>query len=108
MNDYLLRADDEAGLWTSLLAAGLVTEQPDPSGTVVKVPANGAALDVIGVIWRPTGATLTDDHGLPVPEMAPVPGFHANLRTEEPLTDAHLALLPLVVPPPTTPDRVWA
>ena len=108
MTDYLLRASDEAALWTALLTAGLVTEQPDPSGTLVKVSVGGAALDVIGMIWRPTGATLTDQHGLPVPEMAPVSGFHANLRTEGPLPEAQLALLPLVTPLPATPDRVWA
>lgn len=108
MNDYLLRASDEAALWAALLAAGLVTEQPDPSGTLVKVPVGGAALDVIGVIYRPTGAMLTDQHGLSVPEMAPVSGFHANLRTEGPLPDEQLALLPLVTPPPATPYRVWA
>jgi hypothetical protein len=108
MNDYLLRADDEAALWAALLVAGLVTELPDPSGVMVKVPAGAAALDVIGAIWRPTGAMLVDQHGLPVPEMAPVPGFHANLRTEGLLPDTQLALLPLVTPLPATPDRVWA
>jgi hypothetical protein len=108
MNDYLLRADDEAALWTALLAAGLLTEQPDPGGAMVRVPTGGAALDVIGTIWRPTGATLTDQHGLARPEMAPVAGFHANLRTEGSLSDAQLALLPLVTPLPATPDRVWA
>jgi hypothetical protein len=108
MNDYLLRADDEAALWTALLAAGLVTEQPELGGAMVRVPIGGAALDVIGMIWRPIGATLTDQHGLPYPEMTPVSGLHANLRAEEPLSDAQLALLPLVTPLPATPDRVWA
>jgi hypothetical protein len=108
MNDYLLRADDEATLWAALLTAGLAAEQPDVTGALAKVPSGGAALDVIGVIYRPTGAMLTDQHGLPVPEMAPVPGFHANLRTEGPLSDTQLGLLPLVTPLPATPDRVWA
>jgi hypothetical protein len=108
MNDYLLRADDETALWAALLAAGVVAEQSDVTGALVKLPTGGAALDVIGLIYQPTGVTLTDQHGLPVPEMAPVPGFHANLRTEGSLTDAQLAQLPLVMPPPATPDRVWA
>jgi hypothetical protein len=108
MNDYLLRASDEAALWTALLAAGLVAEQPDVTGALVKLPTGGAALDVIGVIYQPTGTMLTDEHGQPVPEMAPVSGFHANLRTTGPLPEAQLALLPLVTPIPATPDRVWA
>jgi hypothetical protein len=108
MHDYLLRASDEAALWAALLAAGVVAEQSDVTGTLVKAPTGGTALDVIGTIYRPTGVTLTDQHAQPVPEMAPVPGFHANLRTEGPLSDAQLAQLPLVTPSPATPDRVWA
>lgn len=108
MHDYLLRASDEAALWTASLAAGLVTEQPNPDGALVKAPIDGVALDVIGVIWRPTGTMLTDPQGLPYPEMAPVPGFHANLRTAEPLSEAQLAQLPLVTPMPATPEQVWA
>lgn len=108
MRDYLLRADDEAALWAALLAAGVVAEQPDVTGVLVKLPTGGAALDVVGVIYQPTGVTLTDQDGLPYPEMAPVPGFHANLRTEGPLTDEQLVLLPLVTPSPATPYRVWA
>jgi hypothetical protein len=108
MTDYLLRAPDEAALWAALLAAGVVAEQPDVSGTLVKLPMAGAALDVVGLIYQPTGVMLTDADGMPYPEMAPVPGFHANLRTEGPLPDEQLALLPLVTPPPATPYRVWA
>lgn len=108
MRDYLLRATDETALWAALLAAGVVAEQPDLTGALVRLPTGGTALDVIGVIYQPTGVTLTDQDGLPYPEMAPVPGFHANLRTEGPLSDAQLALLPLVAPSPATPYRVWA
>jgi hypothetical protein len=91
-----------------LLAAGVVAEQPDIGGALVKLPTGGAALDVIGVIYQPTGAMLTGQDGLPYPEMAAVPGFHANLRTESPLSDAQLVQLPLVTPLPATPYRVWA
>jgi hypothetical protein len=108
MNDYLLRATDEAALWAALLAAGVVAEQSDVTGTLVKLPTGGAALDVIGLIYQPTGVTLSDQDGLPYPEMAPVPGFHANLRTEAPLADEQLDQLPLVTPSPATPYRVWA
>jgi hypothetical protein len=108
MRDYLLRATDEAALWAALLAAGVVAEQPDVTGTLVKLPTGGAALDVIGLIYQPTGVTLSDPDGLPYPEMAPVPGFHANLRTAAPLSDAQLVQLPLVTPLPATPYRIWA
>jgi hypothetical protein len=108
MHDYLLRASDEAALWAALLTTGLVAEQPNPDGALVKAPVGGAALDVIGTIYRPTGAMLTDPGGLPYPEMVPVPGFHANLRTKGPLSETQLAQLPLVTPSPATPYRVWA
>lgn len=45
--------------------------------------AKYAAIDVIGVIHKPTGKVLTTDEG-EVPEMAPLPGWHVNVRHTEP------------------------
>ena len=41
-----------------------------------------AAIDVIGVIYKPTGNMIATDEG-EVPEMAPVDGWHANVRHKE-------------------------
>lgn len=95
MNDYFLRAADEASLWSALDAAGLVNDEHQPVGV---------SLTVIGPIYKPTGEMQIVD-GIEQPVMAPVPGYHANLRGE--LTAEQVALLPLV-PEPVTPYRVWA
>ena len=60
-----------------------------------------AAIDVIGVIYKPTGKMLTTDDGA-APEMAPVPGWHVNVRhTQEDKNLAKYAVFP------NTPERVW-
>lgn len=58
----------------------------------------GVAVDVIGVIHRPTGVMLDDD----VPEMAPLEGFHINLSDGVPELSA------FEIEPPATPARVFA
>lgn len=38
--------------------------------------------DVVGVIYQPTGATLTNDEGIEYPEMHPTDGFHVNIAAD--------------------------
>ncbi|WP_302131620.1 hypothetical protein [Comamonas thiooxydans] len=52
--------------WLSSQAGGI----PSTIGMV--------AVDVVGVILRPTGEMLDSPDG-PVPVLAPVPGYHINL-----------------------------
>lgn len=114
MSDYFLKAADEAALRTSLLAAGLIILNDatiDEQGEVL-VPAHdavapGIAIDIIGTITKPTGNMIVVE-GVEVPEMAPIPGYHANLRGE--LSDEQREILaPLLLPaPPAHPYRVWA
>jgi len=40
----------------------------------------GHSFDIVGVIQRPTGSTIIDAQGAEYPEMAPIPGWHVNLR----------------------------
>lgn len=100
--DYFLKSADEAALIAALLAAGILLEIDGGHSL-----ADGIALDVIGTIHKPTGAIQTVD-GVDVPEMAVVPGWHANLRGE--LSDTQLAALApiLLEQPPANPFRVWA
>ena len=59
------------------------------------------AIDVIGVISKPTGQPLATEEG-PQPVLAPVPGWHVNVRgpaTPE-LEQYHIEVV--------TPERVWA
>jgi len=60
------------------------------------------AIDLIGTIYKPTGKMLKSDEG-DVPEMAPLEGYHANVRL---LNDA--PELESYRVHPVTPVRVWA
>ena len=66
------------------------------------------AIDVVGTLHEPTGATLTDDEGMEYPEMQAMTGWHVNIRlvgdavreTVEALDTSHGVT-------PETPMRVW-
>lgn len=73
---------------------------PDPETAEELLQDYPGAVDVIGVIAKPTGVMLTTDDG-EVPEMAALPGWHVNTRG--PLLDE---LLPYAVAP-AAPVRVW-
>ena len=101
-----------AGVAVILLAAGLLTETqaligPDeqvihPAGYAA---APGASVDYVGVIYKPTGNTITTEMG-EQPEMAPLDGWHVNVRLSADRTCPE-ALQGAVVSP-ATPSRVWA
>lgn len=59
--------------------------------------------DIIGIIYQPTGQTLTDSEGNEYPEMAPIAGYHVN--TPEPVPEWEQYLCD---PQPETPYRVYA
>jgi hypothetical protein len=97
--DFFLKFDSAAAA-----DAVLFDEQTSVEGDVVetvKVPKY-AAIDVIGTIYKPTGKLLTTDEG-EVPEMAPVDGWHANVRhtAEAPELEAYRVF-------PQSPVRGWA
>jgi hypothetical protein len=60
------------------------------------------SIDIIGTIYKPTGNMLPTDQG-EVPEMAPMDGFHVNVRHTRPAPElaAHQVF-------PLNPNRVWA
>lgn len=105
MKNYFLKFSDEASFKAKFLELGLATIEPvwgteNDTQFVPKI-----ITDVIGLIYKPTGNVLLTDDGLQYPEMAPIDGYHANLKAE--LTEEQEELLPLI-PAPTTPYRVWA
>ena len=61
-----------------------------------------AAIDIIGTIYKPTGKMITTDEG-EVPEMAPVEGWHVNVRhnAKAPNLTAYQIF-------PKSPVRGWA
>jgi len=97
--DMFLRFTDEAEA-----NAALFTEQTNVQGDVVEtvlVPKY-AAVDVVGVIYAPTGKTIHNEE-LSYAEMKPLPGWHANVRhtAETPELEAFRVF-------PATPARMWA
>jgi len=67
------------------------------------------AIDVVGVIYKPTGGTVTDPDGNEVPEMAPLDGWHINIRLmgDGRRDDVEALSAYFVDPEPATPSRVW-
>lgn len=63
------------------------------------------SIDVIGVIYKPTGEMLLGEDG-EYPAMAPLDGWHVNLRGT--FTEDQLAELEAFKVEPTNPVRVWA
>ena len=97
--DFMLRFTDAAEA-----DAVLFDEQTNVQGDVVetvKVPKY-AAIDVIGLIYKPTGEMITTDEG-EVPEMAAIPGWHVNVRH-----NAEAPELAAYQVQPKQPQRGWA
>ena len=97
MKKYYLKFVDHADLENTLLAAGLAE-------TYQEVFTPSVTLDIIGLIYKPTGMTLTTEDGLQYPEMLSIDGYHANLKAE--LTEKQEKALPLISAP-LTPYRIW-
>jgi hypothetical protein len=100
--DMYLKFTDEAEAKSALF-----TEQTNVQDDVVEtvlVPKY-AAMDVIGTIYKPTGNVLPaeDGSGDAVDEMAPIDGWHVNVRhtAEAPELEAFRVF-------PATPSRAWA
>lgn len=97
--DFFLRFSDEAEA-----NAALFTEKTNVDGDTVEtvlVPKY-AAIDVIGVLYAPTGKTIHNEE-LSYAEMAPIDGWHVNVRhtAEAPELDAYKVEV-------KTPARMWA
>jgi hypothetical protein len=110
MKPYYIKASDEQALWSALESAGLYKkvysefdEEGNPVGDFEWVKVGEYDLDIIGVIYKPTGETNADGN----PVMAPIDGYHANIRKwVGDFTEEQLAALPLIADP-THPVRIW-
>ena len=95
--DYVTVVDEE----------GVETQVKDGDPYMV-THSHDYAIDVVGTLQEPTGTMLTDDEGNEYPEMAPMAGWHINIRlvgdakreTVEALDETHGVT-------PETPMRVW-
>ena len=93
--DYFLKFEDET------LADAVLFDMVHDGEGYTKQPRY-AAIDVIGTIYEPTGKMITTDEG-ETPEMAPIPGWHVNVRhtSEAPELEQYRVH-------PATPHRMWA
>ena len=119
--DFYLKLTSEAEMPTALAAfykqdyttivdpeTGEESTQVEGSPYLVQTTAD-YAIDVVGVIHKPTGVTLTDADGNEYPEMAALDGWHINLRLvgEVKRVEAEALVAYTVDPTPVTPSRVW-
>lgn len=109
MQDLYLSFTDEAAAKAVLYREEPIAWEPttelgqEPVATDWVTLPNYRHIDTIGVIYKPTGETQTVD-GRELPVMAPIPGWHVNVRVVE---DEDAAALEPFVVTPATPLRVW-
>tara|TARA_B110000908_G_scaffold133854_1_gene158037 strand:+ start:110 stop:517 length:408 start_codon:yes stop_codon:yes gene_type:complete len=120
-NDFYLKLASEAEMPTALAAfykqdyTTIVDPETGEESTQIEgdpyfvSDTADYAIDVVGVIQKPTGVTLTDDEGYEYPEMAALDGWHVNLRLsgDGRRADAEALVAYIVDPSPVTPARVW-
>ena len=118
--DFFLKLASEADMPTALSAfyrQDTETTVDDETGeeTVVNVgdpymvmQTPDYAIDIVGVIHRPTGNTLTDAEGNEYPEQAPLEGWHVNIRiVGDAMRDTVEEIDAIYGVIPNTPARVW-
>jgi len=66
------------------------------------------AIDLVGIIYKPIGNILTDSDGIEYPEMAPLDGYHINIRLNGDNRREDVEALSDYFVDPTTPSRVWS
>ena len=118
--DFYLKLPSEADMPTALAAFCqqdyTVTVDPE-TGEQVYTPDGDPylvmnspdyAIDVVGTIMDPTGNMLTDAEGNEYPEMAPLEGWHVNMRLSGEARRADVEALDAAYGvTPTSPRRVW-
>ena len=96
--DYVTVVDEETGEQT---------QTPDGEPYLV-THTHDYAIDVVGVIYEPTGNTLTDAEGNEYAETAPVAGWHVNVRlVGDAMRETVEALDALYGVVPNSPSRVF-
>jgi hypothetical protein len=104
MTDLYLAFPDQAAADAVLYTThDAVTDEEGNVTAEAYVTPNYANIDTIGIIYKPTGET-TEQDGMAVPVMAPVEGYHVNVR----VVDEDAEALQAFEVHPATPMRVWA
>ena len=104
MTDYIdlnLKAANKAAMTEALISAGFIK---DSESDTLYHPTASLQLLPPGMVTRLTGETQTVD-GIELEVREAVPGYHANVRTQDPAMAAELAPVTVNV---VTPQYVWA
>jgi len=104
MDKYLAFTDEAAAKAVLYRIEGAVEATEDTEAVEGYEVANYANIDTIGIIYKPTGET-TEQDGMAVPVMAPIDGWHVNVRVVEGEDTEALQAFEVH---PATPLRVWA
>ena len=99
--DFYLKLTSEAAMTTVLSA--FYDEEGEFVGNTTDY-----AIDVVGALQEPTGATITDDDGMEYPGMVSLDGWHVNIRL---LNDTKRTIVEALDNThdvtPTLPLRIW-
>lgn len=96
--DYVTVVDEETG----------ESSQVADSDPYLVMHTHDYAIDLVGIIYEPTGNMLTDDEGNEYPETAPVDGWHVNFRLVGDARRADIEAIDAVYGLiPNSPSRVW-
>ena len=80
----------------------MLQQVTNDDGNILNVQGQGQMIDIIGPIYKATGAMLTDAEGVEYPEMADVGGWYVNMRGELPESIA-----PYKIVVSGIPYRIW-
>lgn len=99
--DINLKATSKGEMFAALKSAGFV-ESEDGS-----LYLSGASIKLLphGIITRKTGDMVAGPGGIKIEKTEPVPGYHSNVRTQDPELAAALAPVTVIV---ESPQYVWA
>ena len=103
MTDLYLSFPDEAAAKAVLFTQEPTEWDEEGNATAFEPRQSYANIDTIGIIYKPTGEMLQGEDG-PYPAMAPIEGWHVNVRLAE---DEDGAALELFAVTPEQPVRVW-
>lgn len=99
--DLNLKAATQAAMFKALQAAGFIN---DPGTGTLYHPTASLQLLPLGMVTRPTGEVQIVE-GVELAVRETVPGYHANVRTQDPELAAALAPVTVTV---ESPQYVWA
>jgi hypothetical protein len=105
--DYYLRTETKEETDSILVSLGLLNETRLHNGSVVHTIPDDVSIDYIGEIIKFVINGTNPKTNIPNVSTIINPEFHTNIRVMFELTEDQVKQLPLVDPPPATPQRMF-